>query len=85
MQLNLAGYFSWPEWAGELSAVLHEATALNPKDDGSHYYDHWSTALERLCPAKGLTNTPALNSRTVAWADACRRTPHGRPVELPGD
>ena len=53
-------------------------------DDGSRYYEYWLVALERLCLAKGLTDALALKSRTVAWVDAHRRTPHGRPVELSG-
>jgi nitrile hydratase accessory protein len=84
VQLNQAGYFTWREWADELAAVLGEAVALDPRDDGSQYYDHWLVALERLCLAKGLTDAPALILRTRAWGDAYRRTPHGRAVELPG-
>jgi nitrile hydratase accessory protein len=77
VRLSEAGFFSWREWADELAAVLRDA-----HDDGSHYYDHWLIALERLCLAKCLTDAPALASRTSAWAEAYRRTPHGRPVEL---
>jgi nitrile hydratase accessory protein len=84
VQLSQAGYFSWREWADELAAVLQEAAALNPTNNRSHYYDQWLIALERLCVARGLTDTQSLNLQTVAWADAYRRTPHGRPVELPG-
>jgi nitrile hydratase accessory protein len=84
VQLSRAGYFSWPEWTNELAAVLREAVAHDPRNDGSHYYEHWLVALERLCLAKGLTDALALNLRTVAWADAYRRTPHGRPVKLSG-
>ena len=32
--------------------------------------------------AKGLTTAAALHEREKAWAEAYRRTPHGRPVEL---
>jgi nitrile hydratase accessory protein len=83
VRLSEAGFFTWREWANELAGVLREATTREPRDDGSHYYDHWLLALERLCLAKGLTNVPALNERRMAWAEAYRRTPHGRPVELP--
>lgn len=83
VQLNEAGCFTWQEWTDELAAVLREATAHEPQDDGSHYYDHWLLALERLCLSKGMTNALALNERRMAWAEAYRRTPHGRPVELP--
>ena len=82
VRLSEAGLFTWREWADELAAVLREAATREPPDDGSHYYDHWLFALERLCLSKGLTNLQALNERRMAWAEAYRRTPHGRPVEL---
>jgi nitrile hydratase accessory protein len=82
--LSEAGFFTWRRWADELAAVLREAATREPRDDGSHYYDYWLEALERLCLAEGLTNAPALNARRLAWAEAYRRTPHGRPVELTG-
>lgn len=82
VQLSQAGYFSWPEWAETLAAVLREAAERGAPDDGSRYYDHWRIALERLCLTKGLTDAAALDARSEAWADAYRRTPHGWPVEL---
>ena len=82
VQLSKAGFFTWREWAGELAAVLREGCAREPRDDGSHYYDYWLLALEQLCLSKGLTDALALNERRMAWAEAYRRTPHGRPVEL---
>ena len=84
VRLSEAGFFTWREWADELAAVLHDAAIREPLDDGSHYYDHWLLALERVCLSKDLTNVVALNERRMAWAEAYRRTPHGRPVELPG-
>jgi nitrile hydratase accessory protein len=84
VQLSKAGYFSWQEWANELATALREAGEIDPRDDGSHYYHHWLAALERLCLAKGLTDSLTLSLRTEAWEDAYRRTPHGRPVELLG-
>jgi nitrile hydratase accessory protein len=82
VQLSKAGFFSWREWADELAAVLRETAAREPPDDGKHYYDYWLLALEQLCLSKGLTDALALNERRTAWAEAYRRTPHGRPVEL---
>jgi nitrile hydratase accessory protein len=83
VRLSEAGFFTWREWADELAAALREAATREPQDDGSHYYNHWLLALERLCVSKGLTDALALNERTMAWAEAYRRTPHGRPVKLP--
>ena len=82
VRLNEAGFFTWREWTDQLAAVLREAATHEPRGDGSHYYDHWLNALERLCLSKGLTNLQALNERRAAWAEAYRQTPHGRPVEL---
>jgi nitrile hydratase accessory protein len=75
-----AGRFTWPEWSAALAAEL--ATSGEP-DDGSHYYDHWLAALERLAAAKGLVDEGSLAARKAAWEAAFRATPHGQPVELP--
>jgi len=82
VRLSEAGFFTRQEWADELTAALSEAATREPRDDGSHYYDHWVLALERLCTSKGLTNLQTLNERRMAWVEAYRRTPHGQPVEL---
>jgi hypothetical protein len=51
-------------------------------DDGSRYYEHWLSALERLTTGKRLAQAQALEARKRAWAEAYRRTPHGNPVTL---
>jgi nitrile hydratase accessory protein len=78
VRLSEQGYFTWKEW----SATLADELRREP-DDASHYYDHWLAALERLVAAKGLADPSALDARKQAWAEAHRRTPHGKPVELP--
>ncbi len=78
VRLSEQGYFTWTEWAAALAAELKAAEP----DDGSHYYDHWLAALEHLVAAKGLADPAALHARKEAWAEAYRRTPHGKPVEL---
>ena len=82
VRLSEAGFFTWQEWTDELVAALRQAATCEPQDDGSHYYDHWVQALERLCTAKGLANLQTLNERRMAWVEAYRCTPHGQPVEL---
>ena len=77
VRLSEQGYFTWSEWAATLAEELKGAA-----DDGSHYYDHWLAALESLVAAKGLADPSALEARKEAWAEAYRRTPHGKPVEL---
>ncbi|HYL36969.1 MAG TPA: nitrile hydratase accessory protein [Bryobacteraceae bacterium] len=82
VRLSEQGHFTWKEWAAALGAELKAAADRGEPDDGSRYYQHWLAALERLVTAKGLSNTPELLARKEAWADAYRRTPHGKPVEL---
>jgi nitrile hydratase accessory protein len=78
VELSAAGAFSWPEWAEALAAEL----AGDPLDDGGRYYEHWVAALERLVSARGMAAPPELDRRKREWAEAYRRTPHGRPIEL---
>jgi nitrile hydratase accessory protein len=79
VQLHARGAFAWNEWANLLSEELR---AAGPRDDGAHYYEHWLVALERLVAGKALADPQALADRKQAWAEAYRRTPHGRPVIL---
>ena len=76
------GHFTWKERAAALADELKAAADRGQPDDGSHYYEHWVAALERLVTVKGLTDRQALNERKDAWAHAYRHTPHGKPVEL---
>jgi nitrile hydratase accessory protein len=83
VRLHAAGCFTWTEWATTLAAVLLEVREGGEPDDGSHYYDHWLVALERLVIAKRLLDAAALGRRKADWAEAYRATPHGQPVLLP--
>jgi len=83
VKLSEQGHFTWKEWATALADELKVAASRGEPDDGSHYYEHWLAALERLVAAKGLFDPAAMLARKEAWADAYRRTPHGKPVELP--
>ena len=83
VKLSEQGHFTWKEWAAALADELKAAADRGePDDDGSHYYQHWLAALERLVTARGLTDPAALLARKEAWAAAYRHTPHGKPVEL---
>jgi nitrile hydratase accessory protein len=82
VNLSEQGHFTWKEWAAALADELKSAANRGEPDDGSHYYDQWLAALERLVTAKGLSDPEALLTRKEAWAEAYRRTPHGKPVEL---
>jgi nitrile hydratase accessory protein len=82
VKLSEQGYFTWKEWAAALAEELKAAANRGEPDDGSRYYEHWLAALERLVTAKGLSDPTTLLARKQAWAEAYRRTPHGKPVEL---
>ena len=82
VQLSAEGHFTWKEWAATLAKELKSAADRVEPDDGSHYYEHWLTALEHLVSAKGLSDPGAMLARKEAWAEAYRHTPHGKPVEL---
>ena len=82
VKLSEQGHFTWKEWATTLADELKVATDRGEPDDGSHYYERWLAALERLVTRKGLTDQVALVQRKETWAEAYRGTPHGKPVEL---
>jgi nitrile hydratase accessory protein len=82
VKLSEQGHFTWKEWAETLAGELKDAADRGEPDDGSHYYEHWLAALERLVTSKGLTDDASLDTRKEAWADAYRHTPHGKPVTL---
>ena len=80
VRLSAEGVFTWQEWAATLAREL----ASDRTDDGSRYYQHWVAALETLTAARTPVTTEELAERKDAWAEAYRRTPHGKPVELGG-
>ena len=82
VKLSEQGHFTWKEWASALAEELKAAAARGEPDDGTHYYEHWLAALERLVTEKGLTTRGDLHERKQAWTEAYRHTPHGKPVEL---
>lgn len=82
VRLSAQGHFTWKEWAAALAAEIKAAAVRGEADDGTRYYYHWLAALERLATEKGLTDPAAMVARKEAWAEAYRRTPHGKPVEL---
>lgn len=77
--LSEGGRFAWTEWAERLAAELRGA---GPADDGARYYEHWLATLERLVADHGIVQADALAKRKQAWAEAYRRTAHGKPVTL---
>ena len=84
VRLSEQGHFTWKEWAAALADELRAAEDRGEPDDGSHYYEHWLATLERLVTLKALSNPTEMLGRKKAWAEAYRRTPHGKPVALEG-
>jgi nitrile hydratase accessory protein len=84
VKLSENGHFTWKEWSATLADELKAAADRGEPDDGSHYYHHWLAALEHLVASKRLSDPAAMLARKEAWAEAYRRTPHGKPVELAG-
>lgn len=82
VQLSAQGHFTWKEWAATLADELKAAADRGEPDDGSHYYEHWLAALERLVTSRQLTDHDSLRARKQEWEDAYHETPHGKPVEL---
>jgi nitrile hydratase accessory protein len=82
VKLSEQGHFTWKEWAAALGEELKAVEHRGEPDDGTHYYEHWLAALERLVVDKGLTDREAMRERKEAWAQAYLHTPHGTPVEL---
>ena len=82
LALNARGVFTWREWADALAAELAAAAVRGEPDDGTHYYEHWLAAFEKLVAAKKLIAGPDLEQRVEDWDAAARATPHGKPIEL---
>ena len=82
VKLSEQGLFTWSEWTETLGAEFKAAADRGEPDDGSHYYEHWLAALERLVTAKGLADRAALDQRKRDWVEAYQHTPHGKPVKL---
>ena len=83
LTLHTRGVFTWREWADALAVELAAAAARGEPDDGSHYYEHWLAALEKLAAGKKLVAEQELERRVDEWDAAARATPHGKPIELP--
>jgi nitrile hydratase accessory protein len=80
--LHEGGAFTWKEWATSLAEVIGEVQRRGEVDDGSEYYRHWLTALERIVARKGIVADALLDRRRHEWEEAARRTPHGQPIVL---
>ena len=93
LALHERGLFTWSEWAQALSQEIQRAEAEGDPGDGSTYYRHWLSAIERLVAAKGVTSADGLAERWAAWDRAAHAMPHraahamphGTPILLEND
>ena len=83
LTLHTRGVFAWREWADVLASELAAAAARGEPDDGTHYYEYWLAALEKLVAMKKLVAGDELERRVDEWDAAARATPHGQPIVLP--
>jgi nitrile hydratase accessory protein len=83
LTLHTRGVFTWREWAEALAGELAAAASRGEPADGTHYYEHWLAALEKLVARKKLILGDVLERRVDEWDAAARATPHGKPIELP--
>lgn len=67
LTLHTRGVFTWREWADALAAELAAAAARGEPDDGTHYYEHWLAALEKLIAGKKLILRDELEHRVDEW------------------
>src|SRR5262245_35484717 len=61
--LHERGCFTWKEWATYLAEEIAAAQERGEPDDGTRYYEHWLSALEKISAAKGLITAPELVRR----------------------
>ena len=52
VQLNESGFFTWQEWADELSLHIAEIEKSSPICDAADYYMAWQASLENLVSKK---------------------------------
>jgi nitrile hydratase accessory protein len=82
VELHRRGVFTWREWADALAAEIARACERGDWDDGSHYYERWLAALEKLVAAKNVVREADMARRVDEWDNAARATPHGKPIQL---
>ncbi len=81
-EMRVAGYFTAKDWANALGANLRDAQSLETPDTPATYYSAALAALEKLVTENTDLKAGDLTIRQSDWADAYRRTPHGKPVKL---
>lgn len=52
VQLNESGFFTWQEWADELSGHIAEREKSEPISTAASYFNAWQASLEHLVHKK---------------------------------
>ena len=82
LALHEKGLFAWTEWSAMLGEEIKKAQAAGDPDTGETYYRHWLATLERMVAAKARPRRKRLSIITKPGNARCKRTPHGKPIEL---
>src|SRR5437879_10488987 len=75
LSLHQRGTFTWREWSRALARELAAAAARGDPDDGTHYYEHWLAALERLVAEQKVVAHDEREPRRGGGDAAARRAP----------
>lgn len=85
LELHRRGVFTWREWVDAFASEIARASQEQGLDDGSHYYERWLAALEKLVATKNVIGVAEMAIRVDEWNDAVQTTPHGKPIVLRRD
>lgn len=79
VSLHRSGLFTWAEWNTALVARVKASPC------GEATYDLWLDTLEDMLITRAAADRDVLDGVREAWREAAEHTPHGQPIELPGD
>jgi nitrile hydratase accessory protein len=81
--LVASGLVPIKDWTNALSAALrHRLDDCDAPDNSDTYYAAVAEALSNLVVREGLITEEDIQTRTDAWRNAYKSTPHGKPVSL---
>ncbi len=74
--------FSWSEWTKCLGKQIRLVGKNHNIDGSDGYYEIWLLALSDMLVAKNITDSDTIAKIQKRWADAYKKTPHGKPVNI---
>lgn len=84
VHLHESGYFTWPEWAENLSNTLKHHGVDRELDGADDYYNAWIETLQDMLERQHITDTNTIDDVKKKWEAAYLTTPHGEAVALHG-